>query len=495
MASLGSTPGIIVGVGVGAAASAALQPVIEPARQEAWAANPYKILDTNLLARLVAQGGIELGDPSQAAPTGAYAEAYRDGYSPDKLKALVYLAQTVPGFAESLQLLRRHPEAFAELWQHTLVKNGLDPRYHPYLTELQTDRLSPQVVALAIVRGIMADPGFLPVGPPSTAGKVKPFPVSPLPTLSEAAAGGFDRDRLFVQTAIMGRPMGPEAAAAAVFRGILEKVDYQRAVAEGDVRNEWAEAIFETARQIPTPITYVNQHLRGWTDRAGMYGGTARHGMSEADTDVLFQVQGRPPSSHQVLIGLLRGGVYDGPTDHIDPAFLKALKESDIRPEWYNLLWAGRHSYPAAFVLRALTEAGDLTAPEAEQILTFEAWPPELAHKVATRWGAAPAAKADPWVAKADSQLWSSLHKSYLEGHTSDSLAQADLTLIGVTAAGQQAVLARWQRERQLARRSLSVKQILKATAEPYATDTEKLAALHDLGFSEADAQTLLTEA
>src|SRR5215472_15312757 len=107
--------GIIIGVGAGAATSAALAPAIEVPKQEAWAANPHRILDVALLARLVAQGGIDLGT--------AETDAKRDGYSPDKLDALVYLEQTVPGFAQALDLWRRGLIG-DPLFEHALVKAG-----------------------------------------------------------------------------------------------------------------------------------------------------------------------------------------------------------------------------------------------------------------------------------------------------------------------------------------------------------------------------------
>src|SRR4029077_11633066 len=107
---LGSAPGIIIGVGVGTAAAAALEPAIEIPRQDAWNRLPNRILDAGTLARLVAQGGVDLG--------AAHAEAQREGYAADKVDALVYLAQTVPGFGEALTLYRRDPAGFAALWSH-----------------------------------------------------------------------------------------------------------------------------------------------------------------------------------------------------------------------------------------------------------------------------------------------------------------------------------------------------------------------------------------
>ena len=51
-------------------------------------------------------------------------------------------------------------------------------------------------------------------------------------------------------------------------------------------------------------------------------------------------------------------------------------------------------------VLRALTEAGDITQEQAEQILLFEAWEPELAHTVAMRWAAKAGAARRVWGAQ-----------------------------------------------------------------------------------------------
>src|SRR5205823_801112 len=136
------------------------------------------------------------------------------------------------------------------------------------LADLVDERLSAQVMALAIVRGLVPDPGILPVGPPSAVGKVPAFPVFNVDPVTEAQAQGFDLDRLSILAGIAGRPMGPESAASATFRKIIEKVDYQRAISEGDVRNEWAEAIFETARQILTSNQYAELQLRGFLTEA-----------------------------------------------------------------------------------------------------------------------------------------------------------------------------------------------------------------------------------
>lgn len=402
---------LIFGTAIGAASAEAIAPNLEPAKQAAWSANAVKVLDPGHLAELVATGAITLAQ--------AEAEAKRTGINANRLHALVYLALEAPDVSEALRMRRRNLLDPAlgitdQQLEHALAKAGIEKAYWPALKQLTDEPLSPAIVAEAIQRGIMRDPGFLPVAPPTGVGNVPAFPVSDLDPLREAEANGISRERLFVETALIGNPVGPDTAARARYRGILTDDDYGRAIAEGRTRNEWGPVYLEVGREILTTTQAVNLRLRGWTDDAGMYSRTGRHGMSEQDTDDLFLIQGRPLSWHQVYIGTVRGGVYGGPTDAIDPAFLKALQESDIRPEWYNLAWAQRHNYPTAFVLRSLVEGGDITAAQADEILRFEGWPADLAKSVSDKWAGSSAPSVPTEVKSARTKLLTTLHKSYV---------------------------------------------------------------------------------
>lgn len=529
MAVLGSTPGIIVGVGVGAAASAAIEPLVEPARQQAWSDNPYRLLNPATLARLVAQGGIDLGT--------AQAEARRDGYGEDKVNALVYLEQTVPGFGELVRILRRDP-TFAALFAHALAKQGLDSRYVAPVTDLANERLDPAVIANAIVRGLMAAPFDLPKGPPTEVGKIPAFPMSDLDTAKEAAAGGLDKERLRILTGIDGRPMSPEGAAHAVYRGIIERVDYERAVAEGDVRTEWADAIFDATRAILTPHEYTEAQLRGWIKQPDAEAGAARSGMTADDYDLLVKLNGRPISFHQVFIGERRGGTYDGPTDALSPAFLKSLQESNLRPEWYNLAWAQRYSYPSAFVLRALTQSGDISQADAHQILLFTGWEPTLAEKVSKAWATGTGASVkqltkaellaeyeggyisdaeyttalealgysgDALLAEVElgdarrakafrDRIVKAIHDAYLIHEMDESEALVELGNANITADAANRLLELWAIERRVTVRTLTPAQIAKAYKGGRMDQGLALSRLESLGYSTADATELLSE-
>ena len=491
---LGATPGIIVGVGVGAAASAALAPAIEIPKQEAWAANANRILDAGLLARLVAAGGIAL--------PAAQAEALRDGYGNDKLDALVYLEQTVPGLAQALELWRRFalPD---DLWTHALVKAGLDARYLPYLAQLKVGELVGMGdIAYGVVRGILPAPSWVPVAPPATGDKVPRFPQVQIDPLVLANKLGFDEDMLKLMVGRSGLSMAPVMAANAFFREIIGPNDYLLAIAEGDLRTEWAEAVQEVSREILTAHDYAELQLRGFSTAAERQANTAKHGMSVADSDLLYDVLGRAPAVHAVTTGLARGGTLNGDTSAIPQVYLESMERSNIRPEWYSIAYANRYSYPSAFVLRSLAQAGELGDTTAvEQILLDIGWPPALAASVAAKW-VPTGTTGDPHATKAMTQLWTTTHRAYVAAEIDDATATTALGAAGVAAGSIAGVLALWGEERALIRKQLSPAQVKKAVKEavpnpatgaPW-TVADGLTALLARGYSQADATTLLEE-
>lgn len=525
---LGSAPGIIVGVGVGTAAATALEPAIELAKQRAWSDNANRLLDPGLMARLVAQGGVSL----EAART----SAEREGYSADKLDALVYLEQRVPAVSEARTLWRRGLMS-DELFGHVLVKEGLDQRYVTGILESKTSEpLDPSIIANAIVRGIIDDPGFLPVGPPTAAGKVPAFPRSTIRPLDEAGASGWNRERLFVQTAISGRPMGPEAAAAAVFRGIIERVDYDRAVGEGDVRNEWADAIFEASRYINSVTTAAGLWLRGWKTEAEALAIAAKHG---ADAETLrneYLNRGRPATPRQVRLGFARGAKVVGFPWTLDEAIDHAVAQSDIRTEYRDIEREASWSYPSPFVLRGLAQSGAFTQAQTEQILVEMGWKPLYAQLAAKLWhtGTSAAAKeqtrtelADEYIAGFISQaefrtaleqlgyagaqldlevlhadaaavkterarVMTALHKLFVSRTIDATQARNDLESLGMQPEPIDRILPLWTLERDAARATLTAAEIRREYRDNVISLDQAVAQLEQRGYVEADARAFL---
>ena len=420
---LGNTVGEGAAFAAGLAIAPTLAPLLRALENETWSAYPDRPIDPGTLATGVAEGHItEAQGAAEAALTGTSAARFHE---------MVTIARVGPGVASALVLWRRgllNDQGVTT----ALERAGLEPEWITAMTSggidglgLKNQPLDPSVIANAIVRGIMDAPFELPVPPPTEVGKVPAFPTSPIDTKTEAAASGVDLDRLFVQTAIAGRPMAPEEAAKSTFRGILERADFDRAISEGDVRNEWADSIFEYTRQILTAHDFVELRLRGWIDDPTMYAGTALHGMSQSDTDLLFRVLGRPIPVHQITTGEARGGSYNGDTSQIPDAYLRSLEESNQRPEWYSLSYANRYTLPSAFVLKALATAGDLSQSDTETLLLQIGWPPDLAAKVSKVW--IPTTAAPPKPKKLTNATIRSLYRKgeLVPGDTAANLADA----------------------------------------------------------------------
>lgn len=443
----------MVGVGVGTAAAAAIDPLVEPGRQQAWKDAANRVLDPDLMARLVAQGALDLGIGQE--------QAAREGFSEDRFNRLVYLAQRAPDLALTLELWRRgkfgNPTdaAALELVNHALAKEQIEAQYWPAIRDLFNERLSAQAVALGIIRSVLNDPGFFPVNLETRGGVVPAYPVSKIDPLAEAQATGFDEERLRVMVASIGRPPGPQEGARALFRGLIQRPDFNRLILEGDTRPEWAQTFLDVSREIPTGRDFVQLHLRGWTDAKGMYAGTDRHGMSQADTDVLYQIERRPLNVHAITTGLARGGKFQPQPGEITDPYEAAVHQADLGPEWYDLQIANKYLYPSAFVLRTLAQAGELGDTAAvEQVLLEIGWPPPFAAKVAAAWTQTATATKDPYVGKAQTQLWTATHKAYIGGAIDDATAESTLSVLIPSSADIGEVLVLWQTEKNLGKQA-----------------------------------------
>jgi hypothetical protein len=500
MANIFSTPELALGIAVGGAAGAAFEPKLEVPKQTAWAANPQRLPDLGLIASLVAGGKISLSDGENMGE--------RLGFPAGTVDSLVWLAQNRLDFPQVLQLWRRFslgdlsPGAFPDaMVDETLAHDRLDWGYEPYLKALKTAELvGLGDIAFAVVRGILPDEGILPVAPPATTTNVQRFPQVNLSPVALAAALGYSEDQLKIMVGRSGLSMAPNLAAQGYFRGILADDDYQLAIAEGDLRTEWGAAVLDTSRQILTSGQYAELQLRGFSTEAERQANTAKHGMSTADSDLLYNVLGRAISVHQITTGLARGGTYNGDTTGIPEDYLSAMERSNIRPEYYNLAYANRFTIPSYFVLKALLQSGAITEAQGEQYFLDLGWPADLASAAAAAYATTTTATTDATVKKAQNHAYTVAQTAYVNGSAEEADVTPTLTAIGVPAASQTEVIAAWDAAREITRKALTPAQVKKAVTSAATnpatgvawTQDDALAALIARGYSANDARTFL---
>jgi len=517
--------------GLGLALANVLEPTAVDLRQQAWVktGGGIKAVEAVICSQGVATGKIDAGDAAQWA--------LEQGFGSSQFAAMVAVAKNGPPLGLAFAAWRRGELGDAE-FETALDRAGLEEEWRDAVKALKENYLEPAEIAKAIHRGIMAGDGLLVVEPPTEPGNVPAVPPSSLDPVKEAAASGIDSERLRIMVGNAGLPPGVVFMLQMVNRGLIEPQDFLRGVGESNLRNEWGATMLEMKRRLLTPHDYVEARLRAWIDTAAMHAGAGLSGMTADDADILLKTTGRPLSWRQTWIAEQRGGSYDGPVDALTPAFLKSLEESNIRPEWYNLAWHLRFSYPSAFVIRSMAQAGELTQAETEQILLFSGWEPTLAKLASERWAGTGAAggkgatvseleteyeagymteaqfrqslsalgytdaAADHIVALGDARrskryretAVAAIHKAYTGFRISDATAESELASVNVTGQPAADLLALWGKERLYTITELTAAQVKKAYTDTIITQPAATQSLEWLHYTAADAATYLEE-
>lgn len=475
--------------GVGRAAGGVLEPQLQGLKNSSWALITGEGISVppspGTLAAGVAQGQI---DPKTAALWATYS-----GVNQETFDALVNIANVGPGSSYAFELWRRgHIDE--DGFRRAVKRLGLEQEWIDDLVKIKQTLLTAEQLAVMIQRTVVANPGILPNQPDTAGSNVPPMPQVNIDPVTEAAGMGIDPERLSAMARIIGLPASPDLAARMHFRKIITEGAYNQAILEGNTRGEWAPFLLDGFREIPTAEQFVEAHLRGWITKQEMYDGTARHGMSQSDTDLEFQIHRRSLTPHAVKQALARGASFNPSAGELTDPYEASVHQNNLGPEWYELAISLAGSYPSLFITSRLVTAGTIT-PEAGRDWRKKAGDAdEVVAAMYESWKGAGTTTADPHVTKAENSLWTALHSSYVKDRTDDSLAETTLATIGVPSSARAEVLTLWQAERDLQRAGLSAAQIKKAFGEATFTQDEAVARLVELGWSAADAGVYLGE-
>jgi hypothetical protein len=421
----GNTISEAAGYGIGSALEKPLEPPLQELTNETWraavAAGATVPLEADAAAEIVAEDvELQAWGADQAAQTGIGGAQFA---------ALVQAVLNAPGVSELLTLWRRG-EITDNDFEHGLRKTRLESRWDTGLKALKAAKLSPQQLALGIVRSVVKDPGLLAVTLDTSDSNVAQYPEYPGDALEEAAAAGINADQLRVMVGEVGLPLAAGGAAQAFFKGILTRGAYNQAILEGDTRPEWADPLLENARQILTAHDWVELHLRGYIDVDAMYDGTALHGMSTADTDRLFQVLGRPLTVHQITTALARGAQFNPIEGELTDPYEASVHESNIKPSYYELAIANRYNYPSLFQLNTLVKGGAIDAATAADWATKDGYAPEVVTALTTYWKS-----IETTTAKPKKLTNATIRSAWKKGNLTREQALADLEGNGLSAA------------------------------------------------------------
>lgn len=367
-----------IGFGAGVAMAPALGPVVRDISNSVNSKYAFVFPEPGTLANGVAQGQID------AKKAGRWASYW--GVGDAAFAALVEIANTGPGVPTAFDLWRRgviEEPAF----RRAAKRQGLEQEWIDDLVKIKGEILDPGELARAIHRGLVPDPGLLRGTASPGPGKVESYPVYPIDALAEAAGSGIDHDRLGVMVGLQGLPMGSHEAAQALFRGVIDDNDYLRAIAEGNTRNEWADAIRDQSRQIVTVHEGVENAIRGYSTLADAIAQGARHGMSAEDVTLIYQNAGRPLVPHQITTGLARGAKFNPIPGEIPDPYEAAAHEASVKPSYQELyIAAGKYSYPPLFQLNQLVKGKAITAATAKDWAVKQGYAPEVIDALDKYW-------------------------------------------------------------------------------------------------------------
>lgn len=451
----------LFGYALGTAAGPSLRPFVQTLENEAWTINQVMPVPAVAAARVVAQGEMSRAD--------GIAEAALTGFDETRFDLFVNMLDQTPDLATLYDLFRRDhiDEArFREGAQGQYIK----PKYIDALVASKERLLSPAEAANAWQQGYMSDTD----------------------AAAEAKRSGINEDRSLIQREIAGLPPGAMDGLTLLRRGLVDEGIYRQIVREGHTKVKYTDALLGLRYQVLTAVQYASLWLKGWLTEAEAKRGGALTGYDADAMDLLYKDRGRPATVRQAHIGFARGGRLPGVGDDERATLRRSVEESNIRTEWFDLLYAQRYTYPSAFVLRALANDGTFTKDQTEQILLESGWKPEYATLAAERWTTKTTTVTSKWADRARSRLFTAAHDDYMDGNASADDARALLEAVGATTVEQDAIIELWNLERARTRKDLTQAQILKLYKKSIWTRDQAYAALLDIGMRDTDANALL---
>jgi hypothetical protein len=492
---------------LGTAVGPALSPAVREIVNEAWSRYPTHPLDPAALAEIVAED-VELLQWGRD-------QAAESGIASGRFDALTEAVRNAPGVSELFALWRRDLIDGAA-FEHGLRKARLEPRWIAPLRELKNVLLSPADLAM------MRQQGF----------------IERARQIEESAKQGVDAERADLLFEISGLPPGVAQGLELWRRDIIDRQTFDEIVREGHTKTKYTAALEVLKRVLLSPATVVNLFLRGWIDRPEYHSRMAKWGYDAADADDWYDASGRPAAPVQMFNAWARG--VDGP-DNVPmnkAQFLKGIRESDIRPEWGEMLWGIRHAYPSLFQLRNAVQSGAISRARALTILGYERYEDQdatamvdtwlrqggttskgltvsdLANEYEARWLTRAqyiaelrqlGYSADNAAAKADAEdsrraraarnrRVELIGQRYVKHALSRDQAVAELTASEVPARVRDSLMPEWDAMRSITPDALTSPQIKKAFARAQITRAEAVTRLMAKGYEEASANIYLDE-
>lgn len=486
----GGAASTAAGFGVGSALGPALNPITQAVANEVWEAHPDKPLSPEDAAEAVVRGLLT----ADAGNT----EAHQTGIDDRRFAVLHGLAGEPPGPQQLLELLNRGVLTDAEVTTG-LRQSRMRPEWYGAFKALRNVLVPVSDLVRFAVREVF-DPGQR-----AALDLDAEFPSA---MLDESRALGLSDESARNYWAAHWQLPSAEQGFEMFHRGELSGAQLDGLLKALDYAPTWRSKLRTLSQRIP-PITdmirFAVREVYDPAQRAALgldanypaafTAEAALHGMSEERARQYWAAHWRLPSAEQAF-KMLHRGVID------EPQLLGLLRALDYPALWRSRLNDIAYLVPGRIDLRRMFAAGIIDRAELVRGYGRLGYAPPDAQRMADLAAAVSPGRTGTPVTRAQNQLWTTTHRSYIEAEADDATARQRLALVGLTAAEQTAVLDLWRSERSLIRRQLTPAQIRKAWSRLLInpatgvawTRQDAVDALVELGYSVADSNTFLDE-
>lgn len=487
----GSTASTAAGYGIGSALGPALSPITQEVANEVWSRYTVRPLSVGQAAQLAAR---EFWTEAEAD-----AEAAWTGYSPERTNAMRLLATQPPSTGELLTARNRDVIGEAELIDG-LAQAGYPAKWRDVLRPLRFVLAPVTDLVRFAVREVFnpAQRAFLDLD--------AEFPE---PFATEAARIGMRRELAADYWAAHWELPSYTQAVEMLHRRQITQAQFSDLLKALDFAPTWRPKLEAIARPIPPLDDMIRFAVREVYDPAlraelGLDANypaeftseAALHGMDEARARQYWAAHWRLPSAQQGYQMLWR-------TDLGEAGLKTLLRALDYPEKWRDRLMQIAYHPPGRVDLRRMFAAKVIDRSEVKEGYRRLGYQEADAEQLTRLAEALAGGSEDGYLPRAESQLWTTTHRSFVNHEADNAAVTSRLTMLGIPAADQTKILTLWTAERSLTRRTLTPTQIRKAytkgvvnpaTDLPWTRD-EALDALQDLGYSAADAETFVAEA
>ena len=194
----------------------------------------------------------------------------------------------------------------------------------------------------------------------------------------EAQRWGLTGDRFDVLVKLAGQAPAPGDLAVALRRKIIDPERFRLGIAQGNLRNEWAEVVRQLAVQQPSPTAMLQAELEGQLTHAEALDRYVKLGGDPDYYQVLFDTQGQAPSPLEAAEAARRGIIPWAGRGPGVTSFEQAFLEGPWRNKWLDAYRALSQYLPPPRTITAMYREGSLSHDQAASLLQRQGVPPEL---------------------------------------------------------------------------------------------------------------------